>query len=236
MALIGCVSVVLFYFFLDNVTPLPNHRKYVLFGTLLFAICPWHIMKSRWGLESNLFPDLILWGSFCLSIFAVNTAVGQDTSMLPLSSLTFRLIVTAPSYCFLPFLYYLFFFTFFAQKDRPCGRGILALVLLTLVALPIILLCSSIPFSFLRSSLGPLRFHSFYQNCHTEEPLFLRKHSAEQSEELFPRARCYVFQHDSLPWERNPSVRHSLSCYSPVDVVGNLLLLFQVSQPLQRAA
>lgn len=69
MALIGCVSVVLFYFFLDNVTPLPNHRKYVLFGTLLFAICPWHIMKSRWGLESNLFPDLILWGSFCLSIF-----------------------------------------------------------------------------------------------------------------------------------------------------------------------
>ena len=31
MALIGCVSVVLFYFFLDNVTPLPNHRKYVLF-------------------------------------------------------------------------------------------------------------------------------------------------------------------------------------------------------------
>ena len=27
MALIGCVSVVLFYFFLDNVTPLPNHRN-----------------------------------------------------------------------------------------------------------------------------------------------------------------------------------------------------------------
>ena len=123
MALIGCVSVVLFYFFLDNVTPLPNHRKYVLFGTLLFAICPWHIMTSRWGLESNLFPDLILWAVSVSASFAVNTAVGQDTSMLPLSFLAFRLIVTVLPIVFCLFLYYLFFFTFFAQKGSPCGRA-----------------------------------------------------------------------------------------------------------------
>lgn len=123
MALIGCVSVVLFYFFLDNVTPLPNHRKYVLFGTLLFAICPWHIMKSRWGLESNLFPDLILWGSFCLSIFCRKHSGGTGYLYAAFVIFGFSAYSYGTSYCFLLFLYYLFFFTFFAQKGSPCGRA-----------------------------------------------------------------------------------------------------------------
>ena len=31
-----------------------------IIGLSLFAIFPWHIMKSRWALESNLFPDMVL--------------------------------------------------------------------------------------------------------------------------------------------------------------------------------
>ena len=123
MALIGCVSVVLFYFFLDNVTPLPNHRKYVLFGTLLFAICPWHIMKSRWGLESNLFPDLILWGSFCLSIFCRKHSGGAGYLYAAFVIFGFSAYSYGTSYCFLPFFVLPLLFTFFAQKGSPCGRA-----------------------------------------------------------------------------------------------------------------
>lgn len=60
MAIVGCISLFVFYQLLKRNT----NKKVALLGLFIFAICPWHIMKSRWGLESNLFPDLILWAVF----------------------------------------------------------------------------------------------------------------------------------------------------------------------------
>lgn len=60
MALVGCISLAVIYLLLKNNV----NKKIALVGTFFLAICPWHIMKSRWGLESNLFPDLILWATF----------------------------------------------------------------------------------------------------------------------------------------------------------------------------
>lgn len=59
MALVGCVSMWALY------TILRRHPdKYLpLVGLFLLAICPWHVLKSRWALESNLFPDMLLWGT-----------------------------------------------------------------------------------------------------------------------------------------------------------------------------
>ncbi len=42
----------------------PDHHTTALF---LFAICPWHIMASRWGLDCNLFPSVFLWGLYFLT-------------------------------------------------------------------------------------------------------------------------------------------------------------------------
>ena len=56
MAILGCVSLVILYLLLRKI----SNKKLAIIGLAFFAICPWHIMKSRWGLESNLFPDLIL--------------------------------------------------------------------------------------------------------------------------------------------------------------------------------
>ena len=64
MALVGCISLVVFYFFMRSAF---GEKKSVLF-LLLFAIFPWHFMKSRWGLESNIFPDLILWAMLSFSL------------------------------------------------------------------------------------------------------------------------------------------------------------------------
>ena len=55
MALIGCLSLFAFWRLLLVMTD----RKTALAGLALLAICPWHILKSRWALESNLFPDLL---------------------------------------------------------------------------------------------------------------------------------------------------------------------------------
>lgn len=35
-----------------------------LCGLFLLAVCPWHVMLSRWGLESNLAPGFLLFGLF----------------------------------------------------------------------------------------------------------------------------------------------------------------------------
>lgn len=67
MAIVGSISVALFYFFLKNIRG--EDKRLVYLGTFLFAVFPWHIMKSRWGLESNLFPDLILWGGCSAVVF-----------------------------------------------------------------------------------------------------------------------------------------------------------------------
>jgi 4-amino-4-deoxy-L-arabinose transferase-like glycosyltransferase len=56
MAILGCISLGVLYLLLRRIT----NKKIAIIGLAFFAICPWHIMKSRWGLESNLFPDLIL--------------------------------------------------------------------------------------------------------------------------------------------------------------------------------
>lgn len=60
MALLGCLSLFVMYKILEKNTD----RKSVIIGTAFFAIVPWHIMKSRWGLESNIFPDLILFATY----------------------------------------------------------------------------------------------------------------------------------------------------------------------------
>ena len=62
MAILGCISLVVFYCLLKRIAG----RKIALIGLTFLAICPWHIMKSRWGLESNLFPDIVLLSLFLL--------------------------------------------------------------------------------------------------------------------------------------------------------------------------
>ena len=63
MALIGCLSLAVVWLLIRSLLPSGYGRPLAL---LLFAVNPWHIMKSRWGLESNLFPDLVLYAAVFL--------------------------------------------------------------------------------------------------------------------------------------------------------------------------
>ena len=61
-AILGCVSLPVMYLLLTRLFS----RRVGLLGLALTAICPWHIMLSRWGLESNLAPGLLLLGLYFL--------------------------------------------------------------------------------------------------------------------------------------------------------------------------
>ncbi len=59
-AILGCISIIVFYLLLKEFFS----PRTVILGVLIFIACPWHIMKSRWALESNLLPEFLLYGFF----------------------------------------------------------------------------------------------------------------------------------------------------------------------------
>lgn len=59
--LLGILSLYICYL---TAKRLFGERKGLL-ALLLLAFCPWHIMLSRWGLESNLAPGFLLLGFYC---------------------------------------------------------------------------------------------------------------------------------------------------------------------------
>lgn len=65
-------------------------RKLATWGLFLLAICPWHIMMSRWGLDANLAPGFLIFGLY----FFVRGI--EDKRFLPLSGLFYGLSL----YCY----------------------------------------------------------------------------------------------------------------------------------------
>lgn len=57
MAIISSISLIVFYQII-NFTDYDDKIKW--FALLFFTLNPWHIMKSRWGLDCNIFPDIML--------------------------------------------------------------------------------------------------------------------------------------------------------------------------------
>ncbi|WP_138752697.1 ArnT family glycosyltransferase [Paenibacillus sinopodophylli] len=55
--LFGLLGMVLFYLIAKRIF---SSRQVVLAATFLIVICPWQMMISRWALESNIFPTLVL--------------------------------------------------------------------------------------------------------------------------------------------------------------------------------
>jgi hypothetical protein len=52
----GILSLAVFYFLVRRT----DGRSTALAALFFLAICPWHIMLSRWGIDSNLFPGVFL--------------------------------------------------------------------------------------------------------------------------------------------------------------------------------
>ena len=56
--IIAVLSLVSIYFLMKEIL----NASAGLWAMLLLSVCPWHIMMSRWGLESNLAPGFLLFG------------------------------------------------------------------------------------------------------------------------------------------------------------------------------
>lgn len=133
MAILGCISLVILYLLLKRIT----NKKIAVIGLAFFAICPWHIMKSRWGLESNLFPDLIL-------IFAYLLIKGIEDKNKILYYLAFIIAGISAysygtSYYFLPVFLIPLMIILIKKEKITIKQAIISIAIVGIVSLPVIL-------------------------------------------------------------------------------------------------
>ena len=58
--IVACLTLPTVY----GIVHIISGRHKALFVMFFLAICPWHIMLSRWGLESNLAPGFLMFGLY----------------------------------------------------------------------------------------------------------------------------------------------------------------------------
>ncbi len=66
--LVSVAALAAIYFLMRKIT----NENTALWAVFLAAICPWHIMVSRWGLESNLAPGFLMLG-LCFFAYGLET-------------------------------------------------------------------------------------------------------------------------------------------------------------------
>ena len=129
---LGLLTLPLFFYCLR-----PVGRYPALLGLLLLAVAPWHLMLSRWGLESNLLPFWMLLGCTTLSR-AIST---QRRRWIVPSLLPFALALYAYGITFfvLPTLLALVLVGCWRRIQQRLGAWLVALGLFALLAAPLVL-------------------------------------------------------------------------------------------------
>lgn len=222
MALVGCVSLVIFYFLLKNIHR--ENKAFVLLGTFLFAIFPWHIMKSRWSLESNLFPDLVLWGTFLLSQYLRKGKSGYlYTSMFLFG---FSAYSYGSAYCFLPFFVLPVGICLLLRKKVTWKQALVCVLVLGVTVLPILLFVFINTFDYPQIELGFLTIPRLYVNRHTEMASVFSGNFLESSLKNFRDAlKILVTQEDGLPWNAMPPFGLTYRVTLPLALWGLVLCL-----------
>ena len=133
MAIAGCVSLIIMYKLLQKL----KSPKLALIGLIFFTICPWHIMKSRWGLESNLFPELIFWAVYLMIIFLEKKNIKYLYGASVILGISAYEYVTA--YFFLPIFCIILLLVFLKKKVVNIKQGIITFGIIFIISIPMIL-------------------------------------------------------------------------------------------------
>lgn len=169
MAITGCISLPVFYYVLKN----SRNRGTGLLGMFLLAINPWHIVKSRWSIESNLFPDMVLF--FVALLLAALSAGekkfwGKRTAYLCGASLVLSLSLYAygTSYFFVPIFLLALVIVLLWKEEVRWKELFLPAGIFLVTALPIILFVLINTFDLPQIQMGKLTIPRLYVSRHTE--------------------------------------------------------------------
>lgn len=114
-----------------------NNKKIALLSMFTLAVMPWHIMISRWALESNIFPFFFLLGTYFL---VASSREKMKHMYISVAIYAFSMYTYATSYFFMP-LFLLSMIPYLMKvKNISIKDLIILIVVFTVLILPIILL------------------------------------------------------------------------------------------------
>lgn len=176
------------------------------------ALCPWHILLSRWGLESNLAPGMLLFG---LYFFLRGT---EDGRFFPLSALFYGLSLYAYSAVW-PVMPLLLGLMLLYARPKADGRLLAAGVILAVLALPLLAFLA-VNYGWIGEfSLGPFSVPRLVQMRAEEITL------AAVPENLGNMLKILILQSDGLRWN-SPGVYGLFYPFAlPLGLLGLAVLL-----------
>lgn len=115
---------------------LTGERKFALWSLFVLAICPWHIMMCRWGLEANLAPGFLIFGLY----FFVRGLEKKKYLLLSAFFYGLSLYCYAVIWLIVPIILFLEIgYGLWQKKLRIDRTGWLAAAILFVMALPLML-------------------------------------------------------------------------------------------------
>lgn len=200
MAIAGCISLIVIYFLFKQ-----YGKKITIIGLAFFAICPWHIMKSRWGLEANIFPDLVLWATYIM----INSIKSNKISIfyIGISLLSLSVYSYGTSYMFLPIYIISILIYLLKTKKIKIKNAIISIIISTIIAFPIMLFVIINTFDLNEIKIGFITIPRVYQNRYeTVTTIFSSNFFISLKENFLNNLMIFIKQNDGMIYNSIPYI------------------------------
>ena len=199
MVILGCISLIVWYNLLNEV----KNKKFAIIGLSFLVICPWNIMKSRWGLESNIFPDFVLYAIYFIVKFIKTNNVSKlyiASILLGISSYTY-----GTSYFFLPIFCIIMYIYLLYTKKVNIKNVILSFSIIFIIALPIMLYIIINTCDLNQIDLGIITIPKLPVNRYEEQTSIFNGNILTKSIKNFVKSlKLLLTQDDGLSWNCIP--------------------------------
>ncbi len=131
-AICGTMSLIVFYLLIKELW----NKNIALIALILLTISPWHIMISRWALESNLLPAFLLFSTYMLVLSFKNSKIFLISMFFfGISIYAYALsYIVVPIYLFIILIYALYY------KKIKLKYFTVGIIIFILLAIPLFLL------------------------------------------------------------------------------------------------
>lgn len=197
MVLLSCVSLFVWYKMLLQI----KGKKFAAIGLAFLAICPWHIMKSRWGLESNVFPDLVLWSVYFVMQYLLTQKPSRLYIAMGILALTAYAYGTA--YLFLPIFCVILFVYLLVTKKIQFKQAFISFLIVAIIDLPILGYLIINTFDLEQVSLGVITIPKLPVNRYEEQTSLFEGNVLWNIWQNFCHSvKLLVLQDDGLAWNQ----------------------------------
>ena len=204
MALFSCISILALYWSFRKTKQNSN----ITFLFVIFVIIsPWHLMKSRWALDCNIFPELFVIGlSFLLvACYAVSQRKQTGYYLLAFLFIALSAYGYGISWFMLPFFCIMIAVLLYKKRKISLFQIAGCMLLILVVTLPLILFAKLLFFGGEQYELGPITITKLEAGRHDATTLLGR---SDWLRTMLSHARkafvLLFFGEDFLRWNSFP--------------------------------